>query len=116
MPIRMARFEDGQGGPQNTILSGGRSLGDDWRELTPAGRGKTRGKSQQCGCVARAPQPLWPNCIVSCLNKEEDMSLIIESVHAREILDSRGNPTAEVAVELADRPLGRAPFPRAASP
>jgi len=30
------------------------------------------------------------------------MSLIIESVHAREILDSRGNPTVEVDVELED--------------
>src|SRR6516165_3174391 len=43
------------------------------------------------------------------------MSLIIESVHAREILDSRGNPTVEVDVELEDGTLGRAAVPSGAS-
>ncbi len=42
-------------------------------------------------------------------------SLIIESVHAREILDSRGNPTIEVDVELEDGTLGRAAVPSGAS-
>ena len=32
----------------------------------------------------------------------------IASVHAREILDSRGNPTVEVDVKLADGTIGRA--------
>ena len=43
------------------------------------------------------------------------MSLIIESVHAREILDSRGNPTVEVEVELEDGTIGRAAVPSGAS-
>ena len=39
----------------------------------------------------------------------------IESVYAREILDSRGNPTVEVDVELADDSFGRAIVPSGAS-
>lgn len=39
----------------------------------------------------------------------------IEYVHAREILDSRGNPTVEVDVILADDSLGRAAVPSGAS-
>lgn len=39
----------------------------------------------------------------------------IVSVHAREILDSRGNPTLEVEVELLDGSLGRAAVPSGAS-
>ncbi|MCL6649096.1 MAG: phosphopyruvate hydratase [Chloroflexi bacterium] len=39
----------------------------------------------------------------------------IVRVHAREILDSRGNPTLEVEVELADGSLGRAAVPSGAS-
>src|SRR5881396_830748 len=42
------------------------------------------------------------------------MSTII-SVHAREILDSRGNPTVEADVTLADGALGRAAVPSGAS-
>ena len=43
------------------------------------------------------------------------MSAIITSVHAREILDSRGNPTVEVDVTLADGIVGRAAVPSGAS-
>ena len=39
----------------------------------------------------------------------------IESVKAREILDSRGNPTLEVEVELVDGIIGRAAVPSGAS-
>ena len=39
----------------------------------------------------------------------------IASVHAREILDSRGNPTVEVDVELEDGAAGRAGIPSGAS-
>jgi enolase len=39
----------------------------------------------------------------------------IESVHAREILDSRGNPTIEVDVTLDDGSMGRASVPSGAS-
>lgn len=41
--------------------------------------------------------------------------MFIESVHARQILDSRGNPTVEVDVELEDGTLGRAAVPSGAS-
>jgi len=43
------------------------------------------------------------------------MISVIESVYAREILDSRGNPTVEVEVELADGAFGRAAVPSGAS-
>src|SRR4030042_1282872 len=39
----------------------------------------------------------------------------IENVKAREILDSRGNPTLEVEVELYDGTIGRAAVPSGAS-
>ncbi|HOJ77662.1 MAG TPA: phosphopyruvate hydratase [Bacillota bacterium] len=42
------------------------------------------------------------------------MTTIID-VYAREILDSRGNPTVEVEVELADGSVGRAAVPSGAS-
>ena len=40
---------------------------------------------------------------------------IIEALGAREILDSRGNPTVEVEVELDDKTIGRAAVPSGAS-
>ncbi len=35
----------------------------------------------------------------------------IKHVHARQILDSRGNPTLEVDVTLQDNSFGRAAYP-----
>lgn len=43
------------------------------------------------------------------------MSVVIENVKAREIFDSRGNPTVEVDVQLSDGTLGRAAVPSGAS-
>ena len=43
------------------------------------------------------------------------MDTIIESISALEILDSRGNPTIEVEVTLADGSWGRAAVPSGAS-
>jgi enolase len=43
------------------------------------------------------------------------MSSAIVDVHARQILDSRGNPTVEVDVTLADGAFGRAAVPSGAS-
>jgi enolase len=40
---------------------------------------------------------------------------IIEQIHGREVLDSRGNPTVEVEVTLADGAFGRAIVPSGAS-
>jgi enolase len=39
----------------------------------------------------------------------------IQSIHAREILDSRGNPTLEAEVTLSDGSFGRAAVPSGAS-
>ena len=39
----------------------------------------------------------------------------IETVHAREILDSRGNPTVEVEITLDGGAMGRAAVPSGAS-
>ena len=44
-----------------------------------------------------------------------DQDLIIETIQAREILDSRGNPTVEVDVTLASGIIGRAAVPSGAS-
>ena len=41
---------------------------------------------------------------------------VIEGIGAREILDSRGNPTVEVEVVLEDAPLRARPFPPARPP
>lgn len=43
------------------------------------------------------------------------MSSTIVDIHARQILDSRGNPTVEVDVQLADGSSGRAAVPSGAS-
>jgi enolase len=43
------------------------------------------------------------------------MDTSIQSIHARQILDSRGNPTVEVDVVLADGSMGRAAVPSGAS-
>src|SRR4051812_40265498 len=40
---------------------------------------------------------------------------IIETIHGREVLDSRGNPTVEVQVRLRDGSFGRAIVPSGAS-
>jgi len=46
--------------------------------------------------------------------KNNNMSIIL-SVHARQILDSRGNPTVEVDVVTENGVLGRAAVPSGAS-
>src|SRR5690554_5705014 len=46
---------------------------------------------------------------------KEQMMSYIESVYAREVLDSRGDPTVEVDVELEDGSFGRAIVPSGAS-
>jgi enolase len=46
---------------------------------------------------------------------EKQMSTIIESISALEVLDSRGNPTVEVEVVLEDGSWGRAAVPSGAS-
>ncbi|MEM9791018.1 MAG: phosphopyruvate hydratase, partial [Planctomycetota bacterium] len=43
------------------------------------------------------------------------MSLDLEIIHGRQVLDSRGNPTVEVEVHLTDGSSGRAAVPSGAS-
>src|SRR4051794_35797830 len=65
-------------------------------------------------CVARAA-PIsrrWLSHIVQ--NEAVTMTAILD-VHARQILDSRGNPTVEVDVLLEDGSMGRAAVPSGAS-
>ena len=47
-------------------------------------------------------------------DKESPMSNIAD-IHAREVIDSRGNPTVEAEVQLADGSFGRAIVPSGAS-
>jgi len=47
--------------------------------------------------------------------RETTMGSTIVDIHARQILDSRGNPTIEVDVSLADGAFGRAAVPSGAS-
>ena len=42
------------------------------------------------------------------------MAALIDAVHAREILDSRGNPTVEVEILLDDGTFARAAVPSGA--
>lgn len=49
-----------------------------------------------------------------CINKEKNMSRI-ESIYAREVIDSRGNPTIEVEVRTEEGAFGRAIVPSGAS-
>src|SRR5579859_72901 len=52
---------------------------------------------------------------VMTLSFEERFMTDIADIHAREILDSRGNPTVEVEVRLDSGVLGRAAVPSGAS-
>jgi enolase len=62
------------------------------------------------GDAFRAQEPTQ-----SKIEKVNRMTLSIAGVNAREILDSRGNPTIEVDVELEDGTVGRAAVPSGAS-
>src|SRR5438128_712664 len=50
-----------------------------------------------------------------CGIRDDGALMKIAKVHGREILDSRGNPTVEVDVTLADGAFGRAAVPSGAS-
>ena len=47
--------------------------------------------------------------------KNHVLATVIENIHAREILDSRGNPTVETTVTLSDGSVGCAAAPSGAS-
>jgi enolase len=56
----------------------------------------------------------WSISSLNNFNEDATMTAIVD-IHAREILDSRGNPTIEVDVTLEDGSMGRAAVPSGAS-
>lgn len=58
---------------------------------------------------------IYGKIIIVTNGKGENMSTYIEDVYARQILDSRGNPTVEVDVKLTNGVRGRAAVPSGAS-
>src|SRR5207248_10524182 len=58
---------------------------------------------------------LQPRNFVRLLVSLQSMNTTITAITAREIIDSRGNPTVEVDVRLASGALGRAAVPSGAS-
>ena len=64
--------------------------------------------------VARVRDGLYGPPLTSALPKDPPVTAIVD-IHARQILDSRGNPTVEVDVLLEDGSQGRAGVPSGAS-
>jgi enolase len=78
--------------------------------ITEAERGRKSSVATE-GVVAKRR-----SFIMRCFQGSEAlMNTNIIQVHAREILDSRGNPTVEAEVSLADGSVGRAAVPSGAS-
>ncbi|CDM58216.1 phosphopyruvate hydratase [Rhizobium favelukesii] len=69
---------------------------------------------RRCGIVICVPSIKQASNDLSTLEQEEPMTAITDII-AREILDSRGNPTVEVDVYLEDGSMGRAAVPSGAS-
>src|SRR5262245_55166767 len=78
---------------------------------TPAGACFLWGRSLSTGKSACAAHTSF---ILFCPSRGS-MNTSIVNVHAREILDSRGNPTVEAEVSLEDGSVGRAAVPSGAS-
>src|SRR5262249_43722149 len=80
---------------------------------------KRRCASRQRRIAAEATRELRRSAASRTQRSTEDTKdatrVNIAKVHAREILDSRGNPTVEVEVTLADGSFGRAAVPSGAS-
>src|SRR6185437_12717537 len=65
--------------------------------------------------AARGMTRAVPACRNAAKRQERDTMTAITDIIGREILDSRGNPTVEVEVTLADGSRGRAAVPSGAS-
>ena len=100
------------------------------KDLPGRNSGQVTGKLGACPPPLRLPGPRFmPQFLLSFiitffatgrfraskLPKEQFMDTGIVDVHAREILDSRGNPTVEAEVTLGDGSIGRAAVPSGAS-
>lgn len=58
---------------------------------------------------------MWYNTYIQLATRNDNLMSKIKKIHAREILDSRGNPTVEVEVELESGAKGIAAVPSGAS-
>jgi enolase len=63
--------------------------------------------------IGSPPRKAYTN--LKCIIPLRTRTMELQSIHGREILDSRGNPTLEVEVILADGATGRAAVPSGAS-
>ena len=76
------------------------------------------GRGQVNSHITHTGNTDWPNNTMAFYNAAPGgtpMTTAIKNVHAREILDSRGNPTVEVEVTLASGIMARAGVPSGAS-
>src|SRR5688500_10844794 len=78
----------------------------------PSGRTSPAISSPE-GRTAGSVEP--PRCDGKIAKMSSEVGSAIEQVAARQVLDSRGNPTVEAEVELADGSRGRAIVPSGAS-
>src|SRR5207247_1720600 len=83
-------------------------------EVRPSRRARGRDRRRPRRGLARA-RPRRPRPLLRRSQGDPSMSSRIASVHARQILDSRGNPTLEVDVRLESGAFGRAAVPSGAS-
>src|ERR1043165_9069273 len=91
-------------------MGGYSSFADSTRSLRPSFR-SAKAKVARPGARPIRLR-LHPYCYAPARRKA--MTAIVD-VHARQILDSRGNPTVEVDVTLEDGSMGRAAVPSGAS-
>src|ERR1700744_1105559 len=100
------------------LRAGGPGLGDRLRGGSPAVAGCIADPGLTLGTAGPAPELATANFgrrMHSRLRRKENSVPIIEQVGAREILDSRGNPTIEVEIALIDGTFARAAVPSGAS-
>src|SRR6476469_1252606 len=91
-------------------MGGYSSFADSTRSLRPSFRSAKAKVARPDAQLIRLR--VRPYCYVPARRKA--MTAIVD-VHARQILDSRGNPTVEVDVTLEDGSMGRAAVPSGAS-
>src|SRR6476469_4069069 len=91
-------------------MGGYSSFADSTRSLRPSFRSAKAKVARPDAQLIRLR--VRPYCYVPARRKA--MTAIVD-VHARQILDSRGNPTVEVDVTLAGGTMGRAAVPSGAS-
>ena len=83
---------------------------------TAATSAEDAGASRPVAAEPASSAPAWPSAIAaSSYDIKSEVRVKIQSVHGREILDSRGNPTVEVDVTLDGGAIGRAAVPSGAS-